>query len=382
MDVVLSPISHKNLKDRVARTKTNVAAGPDGLTKQDVCSRASMEVLRLWFNIIMIRSYQPEAWGTNRTTLLPKEGQDKSQATNYRPITISSILARLYWGIVDQKLRDCVTMTPRQKGFTSEAGCFNNVHILSELLKRSKVSEGLVAVQLDVSKAFDTIPNEIIGGVLRKKGLSELVVGLVVDSYKDVHTIIKNKEDRIEIKLQRRVKQGDPLSPLLFNPVMEPMLQALESQPGYKIGDEAGISVLAFADDIILTAKTTPKASHLLGVAEGYLKGLGMRIAAAKSAAFRIITTKDSWYLADPGLTLSSGECIPYADAGTALKYLGMKISPWAGIDIKGLKDNLCSALKRIGKLALKPYQKVDLISTYLILHYLYQSVLAAPPVT
>lgn len=269
-------------------------------------------------------------------------------------------------------------MTPRQKGFTSEAGCFNNVHILSELLKRSKVSEGLVAVQLDVSKAFDTIPNEIIGGVLRKKGLSELVVGLVVDSYKDVHTIIKNKEDRIEIKLQRGVKQGDPLSPLLFNPVMEPMLQALESQPGYKIGDEVGISVLAFADDIILTAKTTSKASHLLGVAEGYLKGLGMRIAAAKSAAFRIITTKDSWYLADPGLTLSSGECIPYADAGTALKYLGMKISPWAGIDIKGLKDNLCSALKRIGKLALKPYQKVDLISTYLVPHYLYKLVLAA----
>ncbi|XP_011686437.1 PREDICTED: uncharacterized protein LOC105449133 [Wasmannia auropunctata] len=102
----------------------------------------------------------------------------------------------------------------------------------------------------------------------------------------------------------------------------------------------------------------------------------------SKCAAFRINTTKDSWYLADSRLTLLSRESIPYADAGTSLKYLGIKISPWAGIDIKGLKENLCSATNRIRKLALKPYQKVNLISTYLVSHYLYQLVLAVPPVT
>ena len=379
---VLTPISRKDMNGRIARFKANVAAGPDGLIKKDVSPIGVREVLRLWFNIIMVRSYQPAAWRRNRTTLLPKDGLDHTKATNYRPITIGSILARLYWGIVDQKLRSSVVMTPRQKGFTSEAGCFNNVHILSELLRHSKTAEGLVAVQLDVSKAFDTIPHEAIGAALRKKGLPELVVRLVVDSYKDVHTTINNRDTKIDIKLQRGVKQGDPLSPLLFNLVMEPMLGALESQPGYKIGDEDGVSVLAFADDIILTAKTAPQASNLLRSAEAYLRGLGMSISAAKCATFRIVASKDSWYLADPELTLMSGEGIPYADAGTTLKYLGMRISPWAGIDIKGLKDNLCTALKGISKLALKPPQKVHLISTYLVPHYLYQLVLAAPPVT
>lgn len=379
---VLTPVSGLEIKNRLARTKANVAPGPDGITKKDVQTIAMKEVLRLWFNIIMVRAYQPVAWRTNRTTLLPKEGQDKSKATNYRPITISSILARLYWGIVDQKLRKCVKMTLRQKGFTSEAGCFNNVHILSEVLRHTKVTEGLVAVQLDVSKAFDTVPHEAVRAALRKKGLPELVVRLVADSYEDVYTKIQNKTDKIEIKLQRGVKQGDPLSPLIFNLVMEPMLQALESQPGYKIQNETSVSVLAFADDIILLAGTAPQASNLLRNAEGYLRGLGMSISAAKCATFRISVTKDSWYLADPGLTLLSGEGIPYAAAGTSLKYLGMKISPWAGIDIKGLKENLCTAIQAVKKLALKPYQKVHLISTYLVPHYLYQLVLAAPPVT
>lgn len=380
--MVMMPIIVSKIDKRLARTKLNVAAGPDGLVKKDFSRMAAKEILRLWFNVILVRGYQPTAWRRNRTTLLPKDGLDHTNVTNYRPITISSILARLYWGIVDQRIRRCVKMNPRQKGFTTEAGCFNNVHIFSELLRHSKQTEGMVAVQLDVSKAFDTVPHEIIGEALRKKGLPELVVRLVVDSYDDVQTVVKNGEEEVAIKIQRGVKQGDPLSPLIFNMVMEPMLVALEGQAGYNIINEHTVSVLAFADDVILTARTMPQARNLLSVAETYLSGLGMKISAAKCATFRIATTRDSWYIADPCLALESGESIPYADADTALKYLGVRISPWAGVDIKSLRQDLCATLQRVKRLALKPYQKANLISTYLVPHYLYQLVLALSPVS
>ena len=85
----------------------------------------------------------------------------------------------------------------------------NNMHILSELLKKSKTTEGVVVVQLNVlSKAFDTIPHEAIEAALRKKGLPELMMQLVVDSFENVHMKIANKQDIINIKGGRGSSRG------------------------------------------------------------------------------------------------------------------------------------------------------------------------------
>jgi len=202
----------------------------------------------------------------------------------------------------------------------------------------------------------------------------------VEDSYKRISSTIRNRGGNIDIAIQRGVKQGDPLlSPLLFNLIMEPLFLGLQRLPGYKNAEET-ISVLAFADDIFLVAQTAMKASILLEATETYLSSLGMKISVNKCACFQITKTKDSWYLADPGLKLSDGEGIPYTSAEATLKYLGMKISSWAEVDVRELKGELFQVIAR--KLALKPHQKVHLISTYLISQYLYQLILAMPPAT
>lgn len=379
---VLTPITKAEVRKRLARIKLESAAGPDNIKKGQLLHGDTIEILRKLYNIILINSRLPTSWRENRTTLIRKDGTDPQEAKNYRPITISSILSRLYWGIIDQKIRAKVVQTPRQKGFTAENGCYNNVHILNEVLRHAKRNDSLVVVQLDVSKAFDTVPHEIIGAALRRKGLPEYLISHIEDSYKDVHTTIVCGKEKVDMKLQRGVKQGDPLSPLIFNVVLEPLLQALEDKPGYKINQEINLSSLAFADDMLLLANTAEQASELLDTTETYLKGLGMSLSVGKCTTFQIKNTKDSWCLVNPDLKLKSGESIPYADAECKLKYLGMSISPWAGIDLEGLTSNLCSALNRVKKLALKPYQKVDLISTYLVPHYLYQLTTAVPNIS
>jgi hypothetical protein len=252
------------------------------------------------------------------------------------------MLSRLYWGIIDQKLREHIRFHPRQKGFVSEAGCFNNVQILSELLRHSKSQhQSLVAVCLDVSKAFDTVPHQIIGPALRMKGLPEPVVRLVEDSYKDLYTNIKQGTVEVPMKLQRGVKQGDPLSPFIFNAVLEPLLLQLESLPGYKVGEVASVSSLAFADDIFLIATDVPQASALLRATEEYLGRLEMKISAPKCTSFQIAPTKDSWYVTDSGLTLTNGERIPAATAESAFTYLSVRISPWVDVKLEGLGKSL-----------------------------------------
>jgi len=126
---VLTPITVQDIQGRLRRLKKSTAAGLDGIKVDYVRSRAAKEVLRLLFTLILCTGTQPAAWRMNRTVLIPKEGKDARRAENYRPITISSVLSRIYWGIFDQRLRQHVRFTPRQKGFVAEAGCFNNVHI-------------------------------------------------------------------------------------------------------------------------------------------------------------------------------------------------------------------------------------------------------------
>ncbi|KAG5875373.1 hypothetical protein JTB14_016643 [Gonioctena quinquepunctata] len=55
---------------------------------------------------------------------------------------------------------------------------------------------------------------------------------------------------------------------------MEPLLLALESQPGYKIDDITNVSNLAFADDILLLAQDVEQARRQLRVTEAYIEGL------------------------------------------------------------------------------------------------------------
>ncbi|CAH2020299.1 unnamed protein product [Acanthoscelides obtectus] len=383
LGTVLTAVTAKEVNTRLSRMKMSTAPGPDGIKKGDIKRvPGANEVLQLFFNLIMISGKIPTAWRKNRTTLIPKEGKDGMLAENYRPITISSLMSRIYFGIIDSKLRAKARFSPRQKGFMNESGCFNNIHILNELLRHSKAKNGLVVTQLDVSKAFDTVPHQAIGHALRRKGFPEQVVRIVENAYEDVTTIIELNQAPIEIRLQRGVKQGDPLSPLLFNLVLEPLLVKLETRPGYRIDTETQISSLAFADDLLLVAQTVPHAKDQLSSTEAYLSSLGMKIAANKCRTFRVNRTKDSWYLTDPGLELDSGEVIPVAGAGDHLVYLGCKLSPWVGVTTEGIRADLASTLSRVQRLKLKPHQKVDLISTYIVPHYLYQLSIAMPAMT
>jgi hypothetical protein len=178
-------------------------------------------------------------------------------------------------GIIDQKLRAHVQFSTRQKDFMNEPGCFNNVHILNELLNISKKRAGLTLIQIDIEKAFDTIPHEIIADALRRKGIPEAVINLLMDAYKDVYTKIEQGTEEVPMKVKRGVKQGDPLSPFIFNAVMEALLQSEEAlspfifnavmeallqseeAKGYLVNDGVQGSSLAFADDLILVAKET-----------------------------------------------------------------------------------------------------------------------------
>lgn len=108
--------------------------------------------LAIMYNMCLLRGLTPSAWDMNRTKLLLKEGKDAADPNNYRPITISSIISRTFWGIVDTKLTRLTTLHSSQTGFIPENGCFNNVQTFNNLLTHAKGQKGMVSTLLDVKK--------------------------------------------------------------------------------------------------------------------------------------------------------------------------------------------------------------------------------------
>lgn len=127
---------------------------------------AVREVLRLLLTLIFVAGRQSTNLRIHGPTLLPKDWKDPWKAVIYRPITIISILSTLFWGVLSERIGERVRFTPRQKGFTSEAGCFNKVSVLDMFLKHTKRNAGLITV--DVSNAITRLPK-----VLFRMGCTE-----------------------------------------------------------------------------------------------------------------------------------------------------------------------------------------------------------------
>ena len=101
--------------------------------------------------------------------------------------------------------------------------------------------------------------------------------------------IILNGEKLKAFPLRSGTRQGCPLSPLLFNIVLEVLAMAIREEKeikGIQIGKEA-VKLSLFADDIILYIENPKDATRkLLELINEFGKFAGYKINAQKSLAF------------------------------------------------------------------------------------------------
>lgn len=234
-------ISVEEVKAGIDGIKRASAPGPDGVTKASIYT-ADPEwwVLASLFNVWLVTGEISGDMKRNRTILIPKVMNEEllKDLGNWRPITIGSMVIRLFSRILTARLGRACPLNPRQRGFITASGCSENLRVLNDLIKHAKRShKPLAVVFIDVAKAFDSVSHAHILWVLRQRKVDEHIVNSIQNAYETCTTSFKNNDiSTPDINIKVGVKQGDPMSPLLLNLVMDPLICALETHGvGYYI---------------------------------------------------------------------------------------------------------------------------------------------------
>ena len=145
-------------------------------------------------------------------------------------------------------------------------------------------------ISIDAEKAFNKIQHPFMIKTLQKVGIEGTYLNITKAIYaKPIANVILNGEKLKAFPLRSGTSQGCPLSPLLFNIVLEVLAMAIREEKeikGIQVGKQE-VKLSLFADDIIPYIEN-PKDStkKLLELIDKFGKVAGYKINIQKSVAF------------------------------------------------------------------------------------------------
>ena len=262
------------------KAKRHSSPGIDGLTTIDVVPRLTEWTILI--NTCLLVGRVPLTWHKSRTTLIPK--CNSSEPADHRPLSISPLCYRALAAVLAKRLYNNVDLHPSQRGFINEDGIYQAITLVRYLASRK-----VPLASVDLAKAFDSVPHETLMKACQASGLNQHSLALISNVYTDATTVIQaNGRRSVPIMLKRGVRQGDPLSPLLFNMVMDQVLRRLdECNIGTDLGNRR-LAAVSYADDLVLCADTRNDLHNLLAIANQSLQQLGLSINLNKSFSYRV----------------------------------------------------------------------------------------------
>ncbi|KAL0149387.1 hypothetical protein M9458_055308 [Cirrhinus mrigala] len=373
------PISTGEIQHSLQLASSASAPGPDGIEKQDILRwDPKCETLTQLFNMWWFTGVIPTRLKKSRTVLIPKTSDPGAvmDIGNWRPITIGSMVLRLFTRVVARRLTEACPLHPRQRGFRPSPGCAENLEVLQGLIRHSKEERSQLAVVfVDFAQAFDTVSHEHILSALGKIKVDPHVVGLIQAAYTNSCTSVEvGGRLTPDIQVRVGVKQGDPMSPLLFNLALDPLIHGLERfGKGYTVAGHS-VTSLAFADDLVLIGGSWGDMAHNLGLLAEFCQNTGLRVQSKKCHGFLVRPCSGSFSVNDCPPWVLGGKALRLTSIDEAVKYLGVKVNPWGGIVRPDLAVSLDKWCQSIGKAPLKPSQRVALLNQHAIPRLFYQA--------
>ena len=136
---------------------------------------------------------------------------------------------------------------------------------------------------LDLRKAFDRIEYHALFDALREQGVGDNYLALLASMYSDQTGCIRGSKKYFNI--ERGVKQGDIISPVLFNAALELVMRRWKIRingSGINLGIGECLTNIRYADDLMLYASSLEDLTFMMQILFEELQKVGLQINGSK----------------------------------------------------------------------------------------------------
>lgn len=340
-DKLVADFTKDEIKDAVFQMEHNKAPGPDGFPAEfyqffwDVIKDDLMAMFKDFsLGCLPIHSLN---FGT--IVLLPKLN-DAIRIEQYRPICLLNVSFKIFTKTTMNRLSKVAhkVINPTQTAFLPGRNIMEGVVILHETLHElHRKKQNGVVFKIDFEKAYDKIRWSFVRQTLQMKGFSEKWCDWISAFTQKGHVNIKiNDQLSNNFQTKKGLRQGDPLSPVLFNIVVD-MLAILinrAKREGHIEGVvphlvDDGLSILQYADDTILFMNhDIAKTRNLKLILCAFEQLSGLKINYHKSEIFCFGEAKNHEQMYSSLFGCKSGS-YPFRYLGIPMHYRKLRKADW-----------------------------------------------------
>jgi hypothetical protein len=325
------PFDMEEIREVVFSMKHNRAPGPDSIPVeffQEFWDTIKTDLFKL-FQDFYARTLNIERLNYGVVTLIPKV-PNAVDIKAFRPICLLNVCYKIITKVLTNRLANCITnvVSDCQYGFIKGKYIMDGVVSLHEIIHEvKKKKQSGVIFKVDFEKAYDKVNWNFLYQMMIKKGFGDKWCDWVMKTVRGGKVAIKTN-DKLGpyFTTHKGVRQGDPLSPLLFNIAADGLACLIQ-----KAKDEGiikgliphiipnGCCCLQYADDtIFLLQDDLLDARNLKFILCLFEQMSGLKINFHKSEIFCLgeASVKENWY-AD--IFTCPYKCLP-------MKYLGVPI--------------------------------------------------------